>query len=359
MIDFRNFRKFIFVNSQSCTYCIDKNDTVFAGILRNMGYKYAGRQSDEIIQKVEEKYRRVLTILNIIFVIELVLYVYLFVFPLYTLLFKLPFFVAILILTIIPMAALYVTYLFFNNKYEAFLSKDIGVYQVVQFKPNVYNVEPKAYERYIKTPRKSAYGALLIILMFIFYAFTPICIDYLNANQKYNFVVKISKIYLKLIPINSDVYAQCAYANYMLGNYKAAISDYEMANKYSFSNSFDFEILGSNTYLLSKDEMLTKFDEYINSEEDESIKDFIKSQKALYLQQNNEYSKALEIYNELVNAYETEKRDSFEADLIYFNRGVVKSAMGDNTGAAIDKRKARTMCSDCSFEVKLTLVQRP
>ena len=358
-MDINSFRKFIFVNSQSCTYCIDNNDTVFAGILRNIGYKYFGRQGDDVIGKVENKYRGFLTALNFTFALELILYIYLFVFPLYTSIFALPFFVAILILAVIPMVALYLTYLVFNSKYETFLLKNIGKYQVVKFRPNIYNVEPEAYKRYLKTPRKSIYGALLLMLIFAFYAFIPLYIDYLNANEKYNSVEKVSKIYLKLIPINSDVYAQKGYANYKIGNYKEAIYDYKMANKYSFSDTFDFEILGSNAMILSRDEMIAEFDKYIDLEKDDNIKYFLKSQKAVYLQQNDEYKAALKLYDELINVYEKNKQDGFRVDSVYYNRGVIRYALGDNNGAVIDQRKARTMCDNCSFECELTLVKRP
>lgn len=358
-MDIRDLRKFIFINSQSCTYYIDQKDTVIAGLFRNIGYKYSGRLDEDVILQFEKKYRDIITGLNYTFAFELLLYVYLFVFPLYTKIMILPFFLAIAVLALIPLVALYITNFIFNKKYEAFLNESIGEYEIVKFKPNIYNIEPAAFDRYLKTPRKSIYAMILVLIIFIIYAFTPMYIDSLNMKDKFNKAIKISNIYIMFVPINSDVYAQKAYANYRLENYNDAVKNYELANKYSFSDSFDFEILGSKVVSMSKEDAIAEFDKNINSKEEEQFKYYLKSQKALYLQQNKDYKEALKIYNELITKYEKEKIDSFEADLVYFNRGVVRSLLGDVKGADADKKKARVMCSECSFEPKLSLVKQP
>ncbi len=358
-MNIRDFRKFIFINSQSCTYYIDRDSTVFAGILRNIGYKYNQKFDGNIIKQIEKDYRKNITALNFIFAFEVILYIYLFFFPLFTKIMALPYFIAIIIFAIIPLIALYVTYFIFNKKYESYLIGLIGKFEQTQFRPNIYNVEPSAYERYVKTPRNSIYAIISIVFLFLLYAYTPNFISNLNIKEKYNSVIKLSNIYLRFVPINSDIYAQRGYANYKLGNFKKAISDYEKANKYSLSNSFDFEILGTKILTMSKDETLQEFDKYINDHEQENFKYFLKSQKAIYLQQNKEYKEALKIYDELITKYEKEKIDTFPADLVYYNRGIIKSIIGDNYGANIDKRKARMMCYDCSFDAILTLVQRP
>ena len=280
-MNIRNFRKFIFVNSQSCTYYIDKEYTVFAGILRNIGYKYKQKFDENIIIRVEKEYRKNIAALNFTFAFEIILFLYLFLFPAYTKIMALPYFIAILALAAIPLIALYITYIVFNCKYETFLNKNFGKWEQTRFQPNIYNIEPKAYERYTKTPRNSIYAIILILLVFILYAYTPNVIDKLNINEKYNDVIKLSNIYLKFIPINSDVYAQKGYANYKLGYFKEAVSDYETANKYSLSDAFDFEILGIKILSMNKDEALIEFDKYINNPKQEKFKYFLKSQKAL------------------------------------------------------------------------------
>ena len=358
-MNIKDFRKFIFVNSQSCTYYLDKDSTILAGILRNIGYKYNQKFEESNIIQIEKEYRKNITALNFTFAFEVILFLYLCVFPAYTKVMTFNYFIAILILALIPMVALYITYVIFNKKYEAYLNNNFGKSELVKFQPNIYNVEPSAFERYKKTPRNSTYVIVLMVILFMLYAYTPAIIDNLNAGEKYNSVIKLSNIYLKFVPINADVYAQKGYANYKSNKLEKAFYDYNMANKYSLSNVFDQDILGIKILLTDKNEALKEFDKYINAPEQENYKYFLKSQKAFYLQQNKDFEAALKIYNELVSAYEKEKIDTFPIDTVYFNRGVIRAQIGDYTGANIDKRKAKMMCYECSFEPTLTLVQRP
>lgn len=72
-MDIKDFRKNIFLNSQYCTYYIDKGCTVLAGIMRSFGYKYAVKLPQEKLAQVNAVYRKFTTLMNCIVGIEILL----------------------------------------------------------------------------------------------------------------------------------------------------------------------------------------------------------------------------------------------------------------------------------------------
>ena len=353
----RDLRKRIFINSQYCNYYIEDKKTVIAGIMRGFGYKFNQKLPEDKINELETKYRKYNTIINTCTGLFLLVYVYLFVFPYYLDLAKLPIFVSVISLTILPLLFLYILYSVANNNFEKYINTNIGNYEKIKFKPNIYNIEPQYFEKYLKTPRKSVYLVALLCMMFLFYIFVPIVIETLSYNGKYESSIKLAKIYLTLVPIDSNVYSQKAYSEFQLKKYKEAQKDYELANAYSKSDAYDFEVLGSKIAYLPYGEALYEFDLAIDSEYREDIKRFLFCEKAMYLQKYKQYRMALAIYNNLIKDFEQRKDAGFSPEFVYYNRGLIKHELGDMVGGNRDIKKAKLFCTDCNFELKSSLVK--
>ncbi len=358
-MNMNDFRKKIFLNSQYCNYYIDRGCTVLAGIMRSFGYKYAVKLPQEKLIQINATYRKFTTLMNCLAGAEILLFIYLFMFPYFLKLTELPFFIMALSLSAIPLVMLYLTYILINCLYENFLTRYVGTYQKIKFQPNIYNIDPEAYKLYRETPKKSIYVMAFVIIAFIYYAFTPLVINTTVTNGKYKNALNMSNIYLKIIPISPDVYAQRAYSKFKLGNYKDAVADYKLANAYSLSQVFNLDILGVKTYYLPFDEMIKEFDLEIAKREKKVEKQFILAEKANYLLKNKKYNQALTIYNELINTYKNREGIAFAPEEIYYNRGKIRALAGDISGARTDTEIARKMCAECEFSLDTKFVNKP
>ena len=352
-----DLRKKIFISSQYCTYYLEEDKTVISGIMHNCGYKYGEKLSDDVIFSVERTMRKYNTILTTIVGLGILLYLYCFLFPYYMEIAKLPSFTMIFVLSVIPLVALYLLYIVANKFFENYLSSSIGEYTKVPFKPTFYNIEPKAYERYVKKPRKSSYVLALLVLIFLFYILVPPFVGLLNMNKQYGLAIKLSNIYSKIIPINPIIYAQEGLAKYKISNFKDAEKYFVLANKYSFSNAYNYEILASRLGYLPKENAIKELDSAISKAENDNIRWFLTNEKAIYLHINKDYKKALDIYDELINVYRTKSASGFAVESVYYNRGDIKAKIGDIKGSENDKKVAKEMCRYCDFKLKLNLIR--
>ena len=359
LMDINQYRQKLFLNSQYCIYYNKNQNTVLAGIMRSFGYKYSVVLPEEKIEEIKSIYRKFTTVVNSCVAIEIILYIYLVVFPYFTQFMKMPLFLAVLFLSFVPLVLLYVTYLGINYLYEKYLARYVGTFQRTKFKPELRYVKEKEYSEYKKTPRKSSYILGFIIIIFCLYAFIPALIGSFNYNKKYNLALHISNAYLTFVPISPEVYADRAYAKFQLKNYQGAEKDYESANKYSLSDNFADDILGVKTYYLPFKDMLKCFDDAINAEKEEAVKFLLLYEKATYLLKNKEYNSALNIYNLILTAYKQKKKVFFSPAKAYYNRAQARQALGDYSGAELDETIAKRMCPNCKFNAETTLVQRP
>ena len=358
-MDIKDFRKFVFINSQYCNYYEVGSNSVIAGIMRNIGYLYQQKLSEEQLSEYNKKYRKYTTIVNSVVALEILLYIYVIIFPYFTNFMAQPFFVAVLTLSVVPLLGLYLTYVVANSFFEKYLEKTIGLGKRTKFVPTVKNVDEKSFQEYISIPRKSIYVVSLVIMLFLGYVVTPIYINDFNIAKKYKAAVGLANVYLTFIPVSPNVYAQRAYAKFQLKQYKEAVLDYELANKYSLSNSFSDDIVGVKTYYLPYKTMLSEFDKAINMEEVESARYLLLYEKAVYQLKNNDKKSAYLELDSLIKAYEQKKEVHFSPASAYFNRGVARAAIGDLKGANLDKNIAKKMCPECKFNQETTLVNRP
>ena len=355
-----DYRKKIFINSQCCTYYNINKYTILAGIMRSKGYLYSVNLPDEKIKQVNATYRKFTALLNSLVALELILYIYLVIFPNFITFMKMPFWASILILAFIPLVALYLTYLGVNALYENFLSRYIGTFKRTQFKPEIKYIDEKAFNEYENTPRKSVFIILILAVLFFGYIFTPFIISGLNNSKQYNLASNLAGVYLKFVPIAPEVYVDKAYAEFNLKKYNDAVKDYENANKYSLSDSFDDDILGVKTYYLPYKDMLVEFDKAIENEKESSVKYFLRSEKAAYQIKNKDYMPAYKELNTLIKAYEKNEKVFFSPADVYYNRGIVRTVLGDFKGAKFDKEMAHRMCPDCQFDKEISkLIRKP
>ncbi len=358
-MNINDFRKFIFINSQYCNHYEIGSNTVIAGIMRNIGYLYQQKLSEEQISEFNKEYRKYTTILNTVVVAEILLYLYAVIFPYFVNFMELPFFITVLTLSIIPLLALYLTYIVANSFFEKYLEKTFGLGKKTKFAPTIKNIDEKSFQEYISTPRKSIYVMLLVIAIFLGYIITPLYITNFNIAKKYKSAVNLANVYLKFVPISPNVYAQRAYAKFELKQYKEAVADYELANKYSLSDNFSENIVGVKIHYLPYKTMLSEFDKAINTEESEPARYLLRYEKAIYLLKNKDYKTAYSELDNLVKAYEQKKDVHFSPSAAYFNRGIAKTVLGDTKGADLDKKTAKKMCPECEFNQETTLVNRP
>lgn len=358
-MDINEFRKQLFLKSQYCTFYKVNNNTVLAGIMRDKGYRYAVSLPEEKLKEVNKVYRKFTTLLNSAVAIEIILYIYLVIFPYYLEFMNLPFFVVVLLLSLIPLVGLYLTYVVVNYLYENYLTRYVGTFQRIKFQPMVKYIEENAFQEYLRTPRKSVYILALIILLFFSYILTPFIITSLNRSDKYKSALNFANVYLTFMPVAPDVYAQRAYAKFNLKQYKEAVADYEKANKYSFSDDFNPDIVGVKSYYLPYNQVINAFDEIIAQEKEKPYKYYLMSEKAAYQLKNQHYKDANEILNYLINVYRKGDKVFFSPSLVYNNRGIAKKNLGDIAGAKVDFTVSKKMCPDCKFTLDSTMIQKP
>lgn len=358
-MDINDYRKKIFLNSQYCTYYNVNNNTVLAGIMRSNGYRYSVNLPEEKLQQINKTYRKFTTLMNAAVALEIILYIYLVIFPFYTEFMKLPFFAVVILLSLIPLVALYLTYIAVNYLYENYLARYVGTFQRMKFKPDVRYIDEKAFGEYVKTPRKSVYVLALLAVIFFLYIFTPFVINGFNNRGKYPSAVKLSNTYLTFMPIAPEVYAQRAYAKYNMKKYKEAVEDYQKANEYSLSDNFLNDILGVKTYYVPYKQMLNEFDNAIAQETLKPAKYYLMSEKAAYQLKHKDYKPAYNTYNYLINLYNKGQKVYFSPVSAYYNRGLSRAGLGDAAGAKQDFAAAKKMCPDCKFSLETTLIRKP
>lgn len=356
----KNFRKKIFMNSPYFNFYTVKGNTVLRGILKEIGYRYAIELPKEKLTEVNKTYRKMNTILNSLVAAELLLYIYLVIFPFFTEFMKLPFIAVIIILSLIPLMCLYLTYIVVNYLYESYLAKYIGTFQKVKFQPDLNKIDEAQYQEYKTTSRKSSYLMALIAVIFFGYVCTPLVLNSMLNAEKFKGASKLASAYLTFVPINPEVYAQRAFAKYKLEDYKASVFDFEKANKYSFSDSFDNDILAVKVNYLDKAQMLKEFDKAINLETDSVVRGYILSEKAEYLLKQKDYNASLNIYNSLLAAYRKGDKVSFSPEMAYYYRSLIKKATGDVSGAKLDYAIASRMCPECEYpKMRVLKVRKP
>lgn len=359
-MDMKNFRKNIFLNSQYCTCYEENNSTILAGILRNCGYKYSNKLSDDNKNSISKKYRKYTAILNAIMALEIVLYVYCVIFPYYLNFMEMPYFLSVLILSIIPLLGLYITYIAVNYFYEKCLVKYLGTFDKVSFRPTLENFNNEEYLYYKNSPKKSVYVLIALIAIFVLYIATPFYITNLNRHNNIKSAYALSNIYLKFVPISSEVYAQKAYAEFKMKKYEQAAVDFEKANKYGMSDVYKYEILGCKTYYLPYNDVLKEFEKAISLEDSKPMRYLLNYELVTYKVKNKkDYNQALVLYSDMINKYKSGESVFFAPELVYYNRGVVRGLLGDVKGAVFDKNIAENMCKQCGFSLDTTLIRKP
>lgn len=358
-MDINEYRKRIFINSQYCTYYNVNNNTILAGILRSNGYRYSVRLPQDKLKQINKVYRKFTTILNCAVALEIILYIYIVIFPFYIQFMKLPFFFAVLLLSFIPLAGLYLTYILINSLYENYLTRYVGTFQRMKFKPEVRFIDDEMFKEYENTPRKSVYVLALMVLIFCSYIITPFVIKAFIDNEKFIMAENIANTYLTFVPVSPEVYAQRAYTKFKLKKYKEAVEDYTKANDFSLSDNFSNSILGVKIHYLPYKQMLEEFDKAIVQEKEKPAKYNLMYEKAIYLLKNKDYKAADNILNQILAKYEKREKVFFSPSAAYYHRSITRDVLGNITGAKQDLSTAKKMCPDCKFSQETSLIVSP
>lgn len=358
-MNINNIRKRIFLNSQYFTHYFFGENTVLRGIIKTNGYIFKGIFSDEKINEINKVYRKMNALLNALVAVEVILYIYFVIFPFFVEIMKYSTAAFIIMLSLIPIVCLYLTYVLVNYLYESYLNKNIGAFRKTKFSPDYNSIKETDFNTYLTTERKSIYLMLLIAVIFFAYVFTPLIITSLVNLEKYNAASKVASAYLKFVPVSADVYADRAYAMFKLKKYEQAAADYKNANKYTLSNAFFNDILGVQLNYLEYNDMIKEFDKAISEQDDKLIKGRLLYEKANYQYKNKDYKGALNSFNSLLSTYKRGSKYHYSPEIAFYNRAIIKMALGDKKGASQDYAYANKLCPICSFEFKTTLVPRP
>lgn len=355
-MNFEAFRKTVFMNSQDCYFYNKNGKTILAGIMRHFGYLYSENFSDSVLEEISKKYRKYTAIVNWLIGLQIILYLYLLVFPYYLQLAQLPFFIFGFVLSVVPLLFLYFNYLLVNKIYEKSLIKDFGPFQKVKFEPKLQNIPEKAFRAYLNMPRKSNYVLISVFLIFILYVFVPLGIMNLNLKGNYDMAIKVSNVYLKFVPISADVYQSRALAEFNNAQYAQAVKDFELSDKYSFSNENQYLILGVKTYYAPKEDVLNAYDKMILEAEAATTKYNLKGDKAVYLLKNGDYVEANKIFNELNIAFDNGEDIYFPIEKVYFYGAHAKKALGIYDNVDSDIEFAKRICKTCNYDYSTGLI---
>ena len=204
--------------------------------------------------------------------------------------------------------------------------------------------------------RKSNYVLYFIVLMFIFYILVPFGIINLNSGKNYNLAIKVSDIYLKIIPVSADVYQSRAFAKFNKGLYSQAVEDFELSDKYSFSDENEYFILGTKTYYAPEEEVLKAYDKLIAEAKVKTIKYNLLGDKAVYLLKNGDTASANKIFDELSAAFHNGIDIYFPVEKVYYYGGIARKTLGIDENADSDIEFAKQICKTCNFDYSTGLI---
>lgn len=269
-----------------------------------------------------------------------------------------------------------------SSLYSRFLNKSLGAYELTEFRPHLN----QRRRNEIRTNFLSK--TVLIIAAIIIFAFPAFL---LQAGMKYSLKARkphikiasaMSKIYSVFYPKTQNIYDYDACIKYLNNDYKGALEDYKAViditgknfsskDYVRFANMLYLEKnLSSpaqaldmfNDYMTRKkisafekakllwiesifsiennvsDYVITDYDDFLLSLGDKNERDkfYATCDKAYMLYLMNEYSQAIELYNQLIPYAVSKKEYSQQLKSLYAERGFARNKTGDAAGANQD-----------------------
>lgn len=324
-----NLFKQIYKYSPMNFYAVTSNSTVIKSINNtSLGYEFDKIFNAEEIKSAWSQiklHKRISTILIFLLFIFLL---YEFIFPQYSFLVNNSWYInAIIMLVTLGVVCQSITYLC-TKIFEKILEKNFGKFKKIKFIPSI-NIDENYYKLFKIEVIKVL--VLLIILITGFSFISPFsCAKQLLAQERYKEAVKFTTIGTKIFPIAQEWYSMRGFANYKLGNYHDAISDFDKAYKLCAEgfNIINFDNKIFIKYIMKDYEgALADFDKEIKKTRGSSENDEFLWDKAQFLYNINQYEEALEIYNELIDKAEND-RIYLLKDRLYYERALVYKKLG-------------------------------
>ncbi len=346
----------LYANSFKYYYGVDRNTTFIRGLLKQ-SYKFSKVIDIQDLLKID-KTASFMTYFSVVISIVLFLaYFYGVFFKNYLTIMHMQPIAFSLLITVPVMIAILIPYLTANFAFENYL-KNFGEYtkEKEPFKIPLDAGEKTipGLEKIKKRVVKEALCGIIAVFLFLLFALfadaTPKKIVNLIKQGKYEKALKTADLSLKILPVSSRNYGYRAAAKYFMKDYKGAVQDYELANKYSGTEFYDADMFLAKGKILSKKEMLLQYDKSIKSQKSDVDKYSAIYSKANYLYGIKDFKDALSCYNLLINAYSKDKSVNVPTSVLYFRRAMTYQKLGNVQNYKIDIGVANSMCPDCEFE---------
>lgn len=267
--------------------------------------------------------------------------------------------------------------------YSNYLIKNLGVYELIEFKPNLPKEKWQEY-------RANFYSKIIITAIVLTILFTPafllqysikLCVS--SKNKHPETALKLAKVYNVFYPKTIEMYDIMAYIKYTKRDLEGALADYKTALEMSGKRytKKDFTRLANLLYLEKKvtspENAVVVFNDYVTRKnmsvlqqsqmlwiksifsvendmpeailsdyndllasldsKDTRNQFYISSDKAYVLYLMGDYESAINTYNILISYAEGNKKQySKEIPVLYAERGFTRKQLGDGLGADAD-----------------------
>lgn len=352
MFDGLNF----YANNFRYYYGFDRNSTFVRGFL-NQCYKFMGLLSENDLKEIDSKFS-FYTYISMIFSVGLILvFLYAVFFRFYTEIMQLSTVLKSLSLALPMMVAILLPYSILNffferdlQKYGKFV-KELGAFKI----PSKLGKNTIAgYEDYKKRILKESIVALIVLFLFtlsiLFLNAVPSITSKLIKQGNYRAALGLSNVAVTVFPISSINYGHRAVAKYYLKDYKGAIEDYNLANKYSPEPVYDVDLYVVKSKILTKQQLLAEYDKSIKEQEKKYDAYSAMYSKANYLYSIGDYKAAVLIYDKLVDAFNNNEKILFSPATLYFKRGSAMAKLGNFKSSREDIEIAESMCVSCNYQ---------
>ncbi len=337
-------------------YGYDKNSTFVRGFFKQ-NYKFSRQLSEQELLSIDKTVAISTYLALFVSVVMFLIYFYGVFFNRYFELINKAPIVFALSISIPAVICIGIPYIIADFWFKRYLKK-FGEY--VQEKDE-YKIPVNAADKTIpgferikaRTVKETILGFVLVFLFLCFALFIGNSAEITAAlirHGNYSAALKIANLSVKIIPISSRLYGYRGTAKFYNKDYKGAIEDYKIANKYSDTEFYDEDLFLAKSKILSKQEMIDEYDKSINAQKEQIDKYTAMFAKANYLFGIKDYKSSYEIYNVLVNAYKNKEHMIFSPDKIYIRRALSNKNLGKIQEYKSDLQIAKSMCPDCQYD---------
>ncbi len=333
-----NILKMLYKNSPMDFYRYTEcNGTVIKSINNtSLGYQFEKMFSESELDNIWgiiRLHKRISTVLIFLFFVTIL---YKIIFPNYALLLNSNLNLSI-IAVISTIILVYLGITFLSTKiFEKRLEKVFGKFERVRFVKN--NDINARYYKIFKTELIKV--GVLLVSVFLFISLESPVKKANNAlsQGQYKKTIRITTLGSMVFPILPDWYSLRGYARFQLGDYEAAIKDYDTAYHLGtdYFNTMNFDNKIYIKYFLKDYEGAIKdFDTEIKNADGDYERDSFLWDMAQFLYNVNRYEEALALYNELLTKADSDSVFLLK-DRLYLERAQIYQMLGKDDLAQED-----------------------